>query len=493
VGGVEDQPEGEDTIMSTRVQLDASAIPRDRGAMPSRVGRFSIDRRVGSGGMGVVFEGHDPNLGRKVAIKLLHDSVHAQSRLLREAQALAQLTHENVVQVFEIDTSGDQVFVAMQFIEGRTLSAWVCERERSWQEIVDMFGGAAAGLAAAHAKGLVHRDFKPDNVLVGRDEVPRVLDFGLARAAGEVEAGEPSPAQSLSASSSNPMLAVDLTRTGSIMGTPAYMSPEQAAGEQVGAASDQFSFCVALFEALYGYRPFESRNLATLIANLQAGRVRPPPPDTKVPQWLHAALLRGLSLDPRDRFESVTALQAELASYRTASLRVGSKGRTAFMVVAFLVLLGALGGNVIAVRLFDQIVTPGSTLPGSAVAIVVLLGALLALRKELTRSGLNERIFSCLAVYIFYGPTVRLAAWRMDLSMDQMMPLEIIGGSLASFFFAFAFDRRMIWPAFAFFSSAMLCLLIPAAALELHALGHFAFFGYLCWVWYRDGLPGAQG
>ena len=202
-------------------------------------------------------------------------------------------------------------------------------------------------------------------------------------------------------------------------------------------------------------------------------------------------MVRGLSPDPEARFESVAELLTELSSYRTASLRVGSKARVAFLLVALTVLLGLLGGNVIILRVFELEVTPGDTLPGSAVAIVVLLGALLAMRKELTRSGLNERIFACFAAYIFYGPSVRLAAWRLGLSMDQMMPLEVLGGALASIMFALGFDRRMLWPAFAFFASAMACLVVPTRALEFHALGHLAYFGYLCWIWYRDGLPTA--
>jgi predicted Ser/Thr protein kinase/uncharacterized membrane protein (DUF485 family) len=484
----------DNAMLATQLLSDSDAAPRDSGSMPSRLGRFTIDRRLGSGGMGVVYEGHDPNLDRKVAIKVLHDPAGTGSRLLREAQALAQLTHKNIVQVFEIDTSDNQVFVVMQFIEGRTLQAWVHERQRGWLEIVDMFGGAGEGLAAAHVEGIVHRDFKPDNVLVGRDEIPRVLDFGLARASAETDSdgSGPSPERSLTTPSSNPLLAADLTRTGSIMGTPTYMSPEQAAGDPVGPASDQFSFCVALYEALYGYRPFEGRNLPALISNLQAGRVRPRPPESDVPEWLHTTLLRGLSLDPRRRFESLGALLAELASYRTHSLRVGSATRATFMLVTFLVVLAAFGGNVLAVRIFGATVTPGSMLPASAVAIVVLLGALFALRKGLTRSGLNEQMFRCLAVYVFYGPAVRLAAWRFDLTMDQMMPLEIIGGSQAAIYFALAFDRRLFWPAVGFFSSAIGCLLIPAWTLEFHALGHLVFFGYVCWIWYRDGLPQPQ-
>jgi predicted Ser/Thr protein kinase len=505
------QPQAhDDTIASTQVRMatPAAAPPmRKPGGIPARVGRFEIDRRLGSGGMGVVYEGHDPALARKVAIKVLHEGVGALSRLLREAQALAQLTHENVVQVYEVDTSGDQVFVAMQFIEGRTLHAWLRERPRTWREIVDVFTGAGKGLAAAHGKGLVHRDFKPDNVLVGNDGIPRVLDFGLARAASEssldslpgtapsalASSSGASHSLSASASASSPALLEDLTRTGAIMGTPAYMSPEQSLGSGVGPASDQFSFCVALYEALYDQRPFAGTSVTALLANLQAGKVQAPPPGHDVPPWLHAAVLRGLALEPTDRFPSMDALLTELSSYRTGSLRVGSKARAAFMAIAFLVLLGALGGHVIAVRFFDQVVTPETTLPASAVAIVILVAALLALRKELTRSGLNERIFGCLFVYVFYGPAMRFAAWRTGISLEQMMPLEILGGSLAGFYFAFGFDRRVLWPAFAFFGSALLCFAWPARTLELHALGHFAFFGYLCWVWYRDGLPGTQG
>ena len=196
------------------------------GAPPPRVDRYEIRRRLGEGGMGVVYAAYDPELDREVAIKLLRlhaadgDTLPARTRLLREAQAMARLAHPNVVTVYDVGEWHEQVFIAME-IAGGTLRAW--QDGRPWREVVAMYRDAARGLAAAHAAGLVHRDFKPDNVLIGHDGRVRVTDFGLARAAGE-----PGERAEVGAAMSG-MLGTPLTETGTVMGTPAYMAPEQIA------------------------------------------------------------------------------------------------------------------------------------------------------------------------------------------------------------------------------------------------------------------------
>jgi predicted Ser/Thr protein kinase len=215
-------------------------------AEPVRVGRYELRERLGAGGMGVVYAAYDAELGRRVAVKLLHETGaegQARDRILREAQALARLSHPNVVQIYEIGAVGRQVFVAMEFAEGLTLAQWQAQR-RGWRELLAVYVDAGRGLAAAHAAGLVHRDVKPENVLVGADGRVRVLDFGLAR--GVAEAIEPGPAATHDA------LLAPITATGAVMGTPAYMSPEQWRGEPTDARSDQFSFCVALYAAVHG-------------------------------------------------------------------------------------------------------------------------------------------------------------------------------------------------------------------------------------------------
>jgi eukaryotic-like serine/threonine-protein kinase len=288
-------------------------------ATGQQVGRFVVLSRIGSGGMGVVFAAYDPKLDRKVALKLLHSPEDpeisgndAQMRLLREAQAIAQLSHPNVISVYDVGTYKSEVYIAMEFVEGSTLTGWMRGWERSWMDVLDKFVQAGKALVDAHAAGLVHRDFKPDNVLVGNDQRVRVMDFGLARwlyAEGPVE--EAQPMAELDASDS----ALDrrLTRTGTLLGTPRYMAPEQFAGAGADARSDQFSFCVALYEALYKQHPFADSTAAGLLKSPETTQVRPPPQSSRVPAWLHKALLRGLSREAVDRYASMGALLRALA------------------------------------------------------------------------------------------------------------------------------------------------------------------------------------
>jgi serine/threonine protein kinase len=269
------------------------------------LGRYVISGVLGSGGMGVVYAAEDPRLGRRVALKLLHPALaeaaeEQQRRLLREAQAMARLSHPNVLPVFDLGTEGGQVFLAMEFIEGPTLAEWLRQRERSWQEILGLFLEAGRGLAAAHQAGLVHRDFKPANVLVGTDGRPRVTDFGLVRVGAS---SEESLAQAAPRSAESP-----LTQTGTVAGTPAYMSPEQLAGRPVDARGDQFSFCVALYEALQGVRPFAADAPAE-----HRWRLRRPERSPHLPGYVRAALVRGLALEPAERFPSMDALLEALA------------------------------------------------------------------------------------------------------------------------------------------------------------------------------------
>ena len=284
------------------------------------IGRYLITERLGAGGMGVVYGAYDPELDRKVAIKLLHaeswtsDSTLGRARLLREAQAMARLSHPNVIAVFDVGTFREQVFVAMEFIDGQTLTDWLTAAPRTRQEILRLFSQAGRGLRAAHAAGLVHRDFKPDNVLVGRDGRVRVTDFGLARSLSEVyERATGHNLRELADSFEEQPLPVQLTQPGALLGTPRYMAPEQYCGEPVSPRTDQFSFCVALFEALHGQPPFAGDSLATLCFNVLSGKFAPTPPTPRVPAWLRAVVLRGLQQDPERRFPDMDALLEALA------------------------------------------------------------------------------------------------------------------------------------------------------------------------------------
>ncbi len=333
VGGPSDQ--GLPTLegLKTESSLDGEDDEHSRPTLPAgaEVGRYRVLECIGFGGMGVVYSAYDPELDRRVALKVLRassgsvDETRRNARLLREAKVMAKLSHPNVIVVHDVGSFEERVFLAMEFVDGTTLARWMRAKERRWKDVRDVFLAAGGGLAAAHEAGLVHRDFKPDNVLIGDDGRVRVTDFGLARfrdesieqsvqEAGLLAGGAPGMAGGLS-----PTLAT-LTKTGVLVGTPAYMAPEQYSGGSVTGATDQFSFCVALYEALYGERPFPGRTLAELATNVCLGKRRPLG-DANVPSRIRDAILRGLSVDPEKRFPSMQALLAILGRRPTRALR----------------------------------------------------------------------------------------------------------------------------------------------------------------------------
>jgi serine/threonine protein kinase/tetratricopeptide (TPR) repeat protein len=273
---------------------------------PPLIGRYRVDSLIAEGGTAAVYAGRESTSGRKVALKLLRDEgeptqLHRRAmRMAREAQAMSLITHPNVVKVYEIGTFDGQVFIAMELVEGSDLKAWLAARPRGWEEVVRAFVAAGRGLVAAHQRGIIHRDFKPHNVMISMDGRVLVTDFGLART--EVQAGIDGP------------LGTPLTRTSVVLGTPRYMAPEQHQSLAVDARTDQFAFCVALYEALYGQLPFRSDarddlpvDLAYALEVVQ-GRVRPPPADPAVPPAIGPLLLRGLSTRPEQRHPTLGAL-----------------------------------------------------------------------------------------------------------------------------------------------------------------------------------------
>jgi serine/threonine protein kinase len=325
------------TLSPTTTTLDrAPSAPGVRFVEGSVVGRYVIESLIGAGSMGDVYAARDPELDRRVAIKVLRARASDRAaesvatRMRREAQAMARLSHPNVVTVHDVGTFDGRVFVAMEYVDGGTLRAWLRE-PRSWREVLAVFEHAGLGLAAAHAAGLVHRDFKPDNVLVGRDGRVRVTDFGLARAVREEAEGMPPEEPPVATPAA---LHETITRTGTLVGTPAYMAPEQLAGAPADARSDVFGFCVALYEALYRRRPFAGATVAELRASAASGAVAAPR-GSGVPAYLHRALSVGLRRMPEQRYASMEAL--------LAALRPPQRARSLVVAIAIGVPLALLG------------------------------------------------------------------------------------------------------------------------------------------------------
>ena len=346
--------------------LEGEAAGASGLAPGATVGRYVILNLVGRGGMGEVYAAYDPQLDRKVALKLLHETAAraaaartARERLLREAKAIARLSHPNVVVVhdagaIEDPLHGDRVFLAMEFIEGETLAAWLAAAPRSWSEIRDVFSAAGEGLAAAHEAGLVHRDFKPQNVMVGRDGSVRVMDFGLASDSSVVEAGAAASLDFAKAATTPTSQTVALTDTGVLLGTPLYMAPEQFLAHATDARTDQFSFCVALHEALYGERPFPSPSLSALLEAVVNGRVREPNQKTRAPSFLRKLLLRGLATDPAARYPSMRTLLEVLRQDPLRRRRAFAMGAAVALVA-----LTAAGG-------LQRVATRGQRMCGGA-------------------------------------------------------------------------------------------------------------------------------
>lgn len=294
------------------------------------VGRYRLSRELGSGGMGVVYAARAPKLDRQVAVKLLRASWD-KSRLEREARALAKLSHPNVISVYDVGEAEGQTFIAMELVEGCTLRAWLAANNRSLREVIEMLLHAGRGLAAAHSAGLVHRDFKPENIMVGRDGRARVLDFGIVAQSGPEAERIQGPRKDPAATPSDPDLRGSgngLTGTGTRVGTPAYMAPEQLRAEQADERADQFAFCTVLWEAVHGNRPFQGER-AQLLRRVRDLQPNPPANPRIAPPWLDRVMRRGLTVDPAQRHPSMTALlkamEAGLAREAASAQRVGGR------------------------------------------------------------------------------------------------------------------------------------------------------------------------
>ena len=423
------------SLASVDIDLDDSlpAYPATRDSMAmlpaesARIGRFTVLRRLGMGGMGVVFSAYDEALDRKVAIKVLHpranDSSRGTVRMRREAQAMARVSHPNVVQIYEVGQYEGQLFIAMEFMQGQTLDAWLVDGvedgapdgsadrpaqapPRSWREILDVHVQAGRGLAAAHAAGLVHRDYKPSNVLVSSDGRARVLDFGLV-CRGDGAVPEDYGAElTIESVPGRPRETMDerLSTDDVLIGTPAYMSPEQFMNHAVDARSDQFSFCVTLYQALYGTHPFASPTTAAQLLRTMQNEVAPPPPSAGVPAWLRAALLRGLRYEPGERWPSMDALLDALARDPEAagdSESVLWQSRRGLMVGVVAFCIATVG-----LLLVPHHLGPGravTTSPPGALLVALLIslvlgGVVVIGRRSLLASRQSRQLMGCCAV-----------------------------------------------------------------------------------------------
>jgi len=287
------------------IAAQVEAMVLGETASPKTLGRYRIERGLGSGAMGRLLLGFDPDLQRSVALKLITpaqaSSQQARQRIVREARVMAQLSDPNVAQVYEVGEAEGQLFVAIEFVDGQDVRQWLDEATRGWSDVLRVFRQAGSGLAAAHDKGIVHRDFKPDNVMLERDGRARVVDFGLAAPDSDDAEG------SVAGNESGPL---ELTRTGALVGTPAYLAPEQWEGSGASPKSDQYAFCVALFEALTGRRPFAGTTAVDLRGAQQKGVIASWP--STVPGWIGRLVRRGLHADPDQRWPDMRALVAAI-------------------------------------------------------------------------------------------------------------------------------------------------------------------------------------
>jgi len=436
----------------------------------TRLGHFLLLRELGAGAMGVVYAAYDEKLDRRLAIKLLHTGpgdTEGRARSLREAQAMARLSHPNVVQIYEVGLLADQVFVAMELIDGPTLGAWQRDHAGAPTELLRLYIQAGRGLAAAHAAGLVHRDFKPENVLVGKDGRVRVGDFGLARAfdhadatppaepltpslhtsspdslaataLGLAETAAPPPSAAAAARSSN-LLASPMTLVGAVVGTPAYMSPEQHSGGALDARSDQFAFCAALYAALYGQRPFAGERLPELVHNVLTGALRPPPADHSAPPWVLPILQRGLATAPEARWPDMEALLAELDRDPQRDPSSGGRERRGFAVLMMLtmavttgtIVQSTLRGEARPILPFELVLTAGFACAS------IMLGVL-AFGRTLLRDHFHREVLTVAAVAALHMLVLRtvlafagvdsLAIVRADFASGAMLCL--LGGLL---------------------------------------------------------------
>ncbi|MEZ4448068.1 MAG: serine/threonine-protein kinase [Nannocystaceae bacterium] len=445
---------------------------------PDRVGGYQLLRKLGEGGMGVVYAAYHEVLDRTVALKLVHDhgdgGTAGRAQMLREAQALARLSHPNVVQVHEVGEHLGQIFLVMEYIEGPTLDAWQTAPGRGLAEILGAYHQAAIGLQAAHAVGLVHRDFKPSNAIVGVDGRVRVVDFGLARARA------PTLPRARAA------VGVDETVAGTILGTPAYMSPEQFAGLPVDARSDIFSLCVALWEAIHGVRPFAGETVDEVREGVLRGERRPPTAGARIPARLQSLMERGLEGDRARRLADLGPLIAALASDPDADPSAASRERAIYFAVVVGVVLLLIVPVSVAGTLVDGADPRWMTALGGVGGLAIFAALSFAFRRTLLGNAYHRRMILFLAALLAVVTSQRLFGIAHDAPHEVLTTDSahlVIGMSLCGAIF---FARWM-----AVLAGIMAALLVTARVLPDFAPVGFVLGGPLTvfafgYFWRRD-------
>lgn len=377
--------------------------------------------------MGVVYAAYDEELDRKVAVKILHPSRQNEDqlrlRILREAQALARVSSPSVVHVYQVGETGGQIYIAMEFVNGTTLSKWQAEPGRSWQDILRMYSAAGQGLLAAHQAGLVHRDFKPDNVLIGKDGWPRVADFGLARVASSSPTDHSAITVVKNTNIATP-LPCNLTKTGAAMGTPLYMSPEQHLGQPVDSRSDQFSFCVALYESLYRKLPFAGDTIQSLYFNVVSGRILPRPADSHVPNVIHEAILRGLATKPDQRFPSMSELLAALSFDPSKDASIGPSARR--QVIASMIALTLIAGLGFKVPEWSGMGPQRSSLTITVGLFAVLIFMTVRFRRVIRTNWFHRGMLAYGFMVAAWMLGLRGVGFLVGLNITQIMTLDLL-------------------------------------------------------------------
>lgn len=419
-------PEGETAHSDARGSSQTDTSEFEPG---STVGRYTLLEKLASGGMGVIYSAYDPELERKIAIKMLRlkprsglTEVTQHTRLAREAKTLAKLSHPNIVAVYDVGTIADQVFIAMELLEGETIQHWVIRRDAPWRDVLDMFVQAGRGLAAAHAAGIVHGDFKPDNVVIGKDGRARVLDFGLAQAQAGLATDRQGNGQRESDGAAGDEKDLIASRPlEKLAGTPGYMAPEQLMGQPASTETDQFSFCVALYESLYGERPFDAEQRRANRLVVRASKSR------SVPHAVRRVVLRGLSTDPAGRHPSMEAL-LDLLGEKASRTRHRSLVWEALLVLAGLAVLGRVGWekrNASSKRIQSIAVLPLENLTGDPSQEYFVDGVTEAITTDLAQIS-ALRVISRTSVMKYKGNRKPLREIAKDLGVDV-----VVEGSIA--------------------------------------------------------------